>query len=308
MTKTLLINDRAPDFWGTHEISSTTQYADLEGSKLKILTEDELADTLDSLKGKRILVYVHGLKNTLEDVLLSHQALHRNISPLTIKTSYYQRIKSVFMYYVAGYSESEAYQNQRPYDVFINYSWPSYDNEFYYYSAKEHAKVLSPRLADHLHKLSGVAQEVDVMAHSLGNFLLFEALSHPNGEALKLKNIYSLAASVPNNSLTQGGCHAKALDTCQNLFVFHCKDDFALDLPFTLVEPGAPALGLIGPACPQNQDLNHKLKVVNSAPYIQRHSDYFTNKDFFNTLLMIQNQELDFQNSHFQLQPASETH
>ncbi|MCH9632226.1 MAG: hypothetical protein S4CHLAM6_05560 [Chlamydiae bacterium] len=298
--KTFLINERGPHFWGTHEISKDTQYAKLENGQTEILSKDEFKDALSSLNGKRVLVYIHGLKNTKDDVVKSHADIEENVSALKLNLSLYSRFKSIMKYFL-GYSQQEAYSNHQPYDVIIGYSWPSFDNETYYYNAKIHAKKLAPRFAKQLEQISKTTQKVDVLAHSMGNLLLFETLSKHGSPDIKINHIYSIAAAVPHNSLDSQHVYSRVLDYCKNIFVFHSKHDYALGWPYFLAEKAVLALGLVGPL-----SLSQKIKVVDTSKVIKNHSGYLSSKEFYEYLLKIHNEEFDNEQSHFKMQRCVE--
>ncbi len=298
MNPVFLINERGPHFWGTHEISKTTQYAELEQDEEKILSPAEFQDVLKGLKGKKVLVYVHGLQNTRDDVVKSHAHLKENLFALQLNLPFYSKVTSLIKYYL-GYGAENAYANHRPYDAIIGYSWPSFDREVYYYSAQDHAKILAPKFAHQLAQISHVAKKTDVMAHSMGNLLLFEALSRHSPKGLAVDNIYSVAAAVPHDSLNPSHKYAKVLNFCKSLFVFHSNCDYALGWPYYLAESSTFALGLKGPECPLPHPLN--LKVIDSSDVIKGHSDYFSSNDFYRYLLKIHNQELDSEQNHFKM-------
>ena len=291
----LIINERGPHFWGTHEIAENTQYAKLEGSQETILSTEEFNQALSDLKGKRVLVYVHGLKTTQSDVIESHDCIKKHISALQLNLPFYSRLKSLFKY-IIGYTEQQAYSNHQPYDAIIGYSWPSFDNETHYYNAKKHAKELAPRFAKQLELISTTTQKVDVMAHSMGNLLLFETLAKHGSHNIKIDHIYSVAAAVPHNSLNSPNIYSRVLDYCKKVFVFHSKHDYALGWPYYLAEGTALALGLVG-----TLTSSPKIKVVDTSKVIKGHSDYLTSKEFYEYLLKIHNQELDYEESHFQM-------
>ena len=290
-----LINERGPDFWGTHKISPDSRYAHLDERGEKILSRSEFERVLEGLKGKKVLVYIHGLRTTKEDVLKSHSHMIEHISKHSLNLPFYSRLKSLIKYYT-GYSKHEAYSNHRPYDAIIGYTWPSYESEAYYYNAKKKAKRLAPRLAKHLHDLSEKAKKVDVLAHSMGNLLLFEALSKYSSEKTRIDHIYSVAAAVPADSLHPNNPYQRVLNFCKNLFVFHSGHDYALGWPYYLAEGTTLALGLVG-----SQKVASKLKVIDSSEAVKGHSDYLSSKEFYSYLLKIHNQELNLDESYFKM-------
>lgn len=296
MSDIYIINERGPHFWETQKISKETSYAKLNESNLQIINSKEFSKLLTSLKDKRVLVYIHGLKNTEKELYEAYHLLKKNITPIALEESYCSKFKNLLKYYL-GYETSNI--DKKPYDAIIGYSWPSFDHESYYFQAKEHAFKIAPKLGKHLVKLSNSAKKVDIMAHSMGNLLLFEAISRNSNPDLKINNIYSIAAAVPDSSLSQDGHYSNVFDFCKNLFVFHSKHDFALSWPFFFAENRSTALGLLGPKQSTPVNLNRKLKVVDSSEFIKGHSDYLINIDFFNYLFKLHKEELEFENSMF---------
>lgn len=301
MKEIYIINERGPKFWGTHKIAEKTSFGKMDNSRHVELSPDEFDQFVGQLSGKRVLVYVHGLRNTKEDVFSSYRDIRENISNLSLSQSYYSRFKNFIKYYLGNGEDS----SQLPYDVIIGYSWPSFDHESYYYDAKKHAKKLAPRFSNHLQKLCKSAKKVDVMAHSMGNLLLLESLSKYPSPMIKLDHIYSIAPAVPNTCLNPSHAFSKALHLCNFLFVFHTQNDYALGWPYYLAEKQTYALGLVGPEYSEKSKLHPKVKSINSSDVIHGHSDYFISEEFYNYLLKIHNKELDFENSHFEISPKA---
>ncbi len=214
---------------------------------------------------------------------------------MKLNLPFYSRLKSLFKYFI-GYTEQQAYSNHQPYDAIIGYSWPSFDNETYYFNAKKNAKELAPRFAKQLELICTVTQKVDIIAHSMGNLLLFETLTKHGSQKIEIDHIYSTAAAVPHNSLSSPYTYSHVLNYCKKIFVFHSKHDFALGWPYYLAERASLALGLVGPLTS-----SPKIKVVDTSEVIKNHSDYLISKQFYEYLLKIHNQELNYEQTHFQM-------
>lgn len=295
MNKLLIISERGPTFWGTHQINKESQFATICEDNQAIPMPEGSQGLLKELQGKRVLVYIHGLRTQEADVLESFSHIKTNLLDIAIKPTLYERFKAFIKHYL-GYTD--AYNIYKPYDVIIGYSWPSFNHESYYYKAKGHASSLSSKLAKHLESITKSASKVDVIAHSMGNYLLFEALKLAPAN-LKIDHIFSIAAAVPFDSLHSKGEYSKVLDSCKHLFVFHSKHDFALGWPFYLAEGSKRALGLLGP----HKIECLKLKSVDTSAHVKGHSDYFASRLFYQYLSKIYNQELDLDtSSHFTIQ------
>lgn len=277
MNEILLINERGPDFWNPSVLAEKTTYAAIEDHHERALSEKEFQSTLEALKGKRVLVLIHGLKNPRADLLSSYRAAHFNASQLssTFNESYLNRVKR-FVYDYLGFWEPD---HIKPYDAVIGISWPSYDHETYYYKAKENARAVAPKVADHLHELTTLAKEVDVIAHSMGNLVLFEALATERESSIPLNHIFSIAAAVPQKSLNSNERYGSVASHCQKLFVLYSKNDEALGWPYYIAEGGKVALGLVG--------ANHTFSMlsnvtsVDCSQIVKKHSDYFANHKFY---------------------------
>ncbi len=277
MNEILLINERGPDFWNPSLIAEKTSYATIEDHHERAISEEEFQSSLKALKGKRVLVLIHGLKNPRDNLLSSYRAAQSNVSQLssTFNESYLNRVKRFVNDYL-GFWEPD---HKAPYDAVIGISWPSFDHETYYYKAKENAKAVAPKVAAHLHEVASLAEEVDVIAHSMGNLVLFEALAGKRKGSIPLNHIFSIAAAVPKNSLNTEGRYGSVASQCKKLFVLYSNNDEALAWPYYLAEGGKVALGLVG--------ANHAFSMlsnvtsVNCTQIVNKHSDYFPNHKFY---------------------------
>jgi len=258
-------------------LAEKTTYAKIENHHERAISEKEFKSSLEALKGKRILVLIHGLKNPRDKLLSSYRAAQSNVSQLssTFDESYLNRIKR----FVNGYLVFWEPDHKTPYDAVIGISWPSFDHETYYYKAKENAKAVAPKVARHLHEVASLADEVDVIAHSMGNLVLFEALTEKKETSISLNHIYSIAAAVPKNSLNSEERYGNVANQCQKLFVLYSKNDEALAWPYYLAEAGKIALGLEG--ANHKSSLLSNVTSVNCTQIINSHSDYFPNYKFY---------------------------
>lgn len=286
------INERGPTFWDTSMLAKETQYAQMapSGASLIPLSPSEYEQKIHSLKGKKVLVYVHGLQTNHRKLMDSQELLVQNFSQLKVKMPLWNSIKGHLMYFL-GYSEEEAYSGECPYDAIIGYSWPSFDHFGYYYEAKKHALTLAPKFAQEIQKISSIAQRTDIMAHSMGNLVVFEALASPSSDSIAIDNIYSLAAALPHDCFIKNTTYSKILKCCKYIFVFHSKHDLALNWPFSIVEKTAQALGLNGPATATEHQ--HQIKAINASNVVKGHSDYLLSKSLYEYLLKLHNNEVD---------------
>ncbi|MCH9633690.1 MAG: hypothetical protein S4CHLAM7_04220 [Chlamydiae bacterium] len=278
MENILLINERGPDFWNPYRLSENTSYAQVNGKEETVLNYHEFKKKLDSLANKRILVLIHGLKNPRERVLSNYQAAHKNIQELTstLNDTLLTRIRR----FISSYTGFWAPDEQNPYDAIVGISWPSYDHEFYYYQAKENATKVAPKIAEHLKLLTHTANEVDVVAHSMGNLVLFEALKSANpSEFPHLNHIYSIAAAVPQNALNEGSYFNSVTNLCKKLFVLYSMHDEALKWPFYLAEGGQIALGFKG--ANHEAPMSSNVTSIDCSAIAPNHSAYLQQDQFY---------------------------
>lgn len=278
MKNTLLINERGPDFHSTHQIAEQPSYAWLTTRGEVQIDEEEYHKALGALEGKKVLVLIHGLKNLQDDVFESYTHAHKQIANIFYPkspASLFDRVQD-FIYSITGFWQPKP---EKAYDAVIGISWPSYHHELYYYHAKENAQLLAPKVATHLFEISKVAQRVDVLAHSLGNYMLFEALKTKAATSLKVHHIYSLAAAVARHSLNAGGTYETVSEKCTRLFILFSEKDDALQWPFYLAEGGETALGLFG--ADHQKKLASNITSVDCSKIATEHSAYLYQPLFY---------------------------
>lgn len=288
MRDLILINERGgPAYWDSVLPSKETTYAIISKGRELFLDRGQFQEALRELKGKKVLVLIHGLNNPKEAVLYNWGVAHKNLSLLnsTRDDSYLTKMQRFISSYL-GFWKPET---KEPYDAVIGISWPSYAKEMYYYHAKQNAKLIAPKVAGHIEEITKAANEVDILAHSLGNFLLFEALSKQQERSPKINHIFSIAAAVPAASLNVGRPYENVSKICKKIFVFYSKHDEALYWPFFLEEGGQNALGLTG--ANHNQPLSSNVTSLNCSQIVQHHSAYLFKKPLYRFIERNHNQE-----------------
>lgn len=287
----LIINERGPDFWNPYSLADETGYACLNsGGDETPLSEQDFNQHLKKLQDKKILVLIHGLKSLRDQVVTNYNHASHNITELTNNDSQsvIAKIQRFFSTYI-GLWEPE---KKAPYDGIIGISWPSYDHEMYYYQAKQNAIKVAPKVAMHLHQISQVASHVDILAHSMGNFLLFESLLDPNARHIKLNHIYSLAAAVPRNEMSLGQRYGEVAQKCKRIFTLYSKHDTALQWPFYLAEGGQTALGLRG--VNMDQPIANNVTSVDCSDFAKHHSAYLRAPELYRFVETNHNHELPY--------------
>ncbi len=209
------------NFWSDTEFATrdTIKDVDLVGEQRS--TDVDEKDFLSDLPEKKILILVHGYNNEPEDVHNAYAILE-------------ERIKTL----ISG--------NIR-YDQVIGYIWPGGDDVLDYYAAKTRANALARRFGIWLQKMSDNQAIVDVMGHSMGVRVILKGLKTRSSKVVR--NVFTMAAAVDNESIEIDEEFYPSTKNCENLFVFHSKNDLTLKYAYTAAEFDY-ALGFKGPEDP----------------------------------------------------------
>jgi len=237
----LMISDRG-EFWDANVVSKQTEinYVDSEG------VVDPSKQGMDRLKGKKVLVLIHGFNNSKADVLSAYFMTKEQIDRCCVS------------------SKGDIY------DEIIGYVWPGCQSRLDFYKAEEHAKKVSGRVTELLTQMTATADQVDVMAHSMGNFLFLEALNK-SSKLNGVTNFFSLGAAVDDASIEKGGIYGAALKRCRDVYIAYSSEDDVLKYLYTLAEFGR-ALGSVG--VPDISQLPSRVQLVNCTDVVAGHSDY----------------------------------
>lgn len=237
-----LMSDRA-SFWDAEKISNHTEIAEES-------IQGNIALICEKIKGKNVLLLVHGYNNDAMEALSTYRLVNVRVSAF---------INS---------------QHSKFYDYVIGYLWPGYDDAWEYFEAKHHVSELAKKMRSHLEFLSDSAAKVDVLAHSMGNLLMLEALDYPSYQKKKLvHNYYALAPAVDDESLEKKEKYYYSTQNCEKLFVFYSKRDEVLKWSYSLAEWDR-ALGFEGAEHPDK--LPQNVQLINCTSFIDGHSQYFT--------------------------------
>lgn len=110
----------------------------------------------------------------------------------------------------------------------INVSWPSNGNTLEYTSDRFDAMFAGPRLAQLIADLNRVGKRVSAVPHSMGNYVLMNAL--PYLRPGELHNIYSLAADIATKECTPTGKWGKHASKMNQAHFYYSKTDIVLGL------------------------------------------------------------------------------
>jgi esterase/lipase superfamily enzyme len=238
----LLMSDRA-SFWDPDKIAGHTKIA-------RESTESAVALTSQDIRDKNILLLVHGYNNNAMETLSTYRLINANLSGLMSN------------------------QRANSYDYIIGYLWPGYEETLEYFKAKHHVPRLAKKVRSHLEFLSASAEKLDVLAHSMGNFLMLEALDYSPAQEKKLvRNYFALAPAVDNEVLERKEKYYPSTQNCEGLFVFYSKGDDVLKWSYSVAEWDR-ALGYEGAEHPAR--LPDNVHLIDYSGFIGGHSEYFT--------------------------------
>ena len=241
----ILISARE-NFWSDTELAvkDSIKEVDLVGKNSSM---DITANSFwPQVEDQRILLLVHGYNNEPEDVHNAYAVIEKHV----------KQIKS----------EKETY------DHVIGYIWPGGDDRFDYYAAKTRANALARRFGIWLQEMQVHNVTVDIMGHSMGVRVVLKGLK--TLEECIVQNVFTMAAAVDNESIQYGEDFFSSTKQCENIFVFHSKNDSTLKFAYSFAEWDL-ALGLVGPEDPQDIIANSpSVYVINCKNVIHRHGAY----------------------------------
>lgn len=244
----LMISDRK-DFWNTEDLPRQTFLANVPETGNRVEIDENKA--LKSLKNKKVLFLVHGYNNGQESVRRA-----------------YTKIQTA----LCG--------EGKPFDVAVGYVWPGYDQAIEYYPAVDNSIRVASSLRKYLFAINERAQSVSVMAHSMGNRALLEAMSWGTGDNPKqFENFFSLAGAVSNNSLNDGENYFRATNLFKNIYVMTSFRDKVLGIFFDIANFFKNALGYTGPVGLTAKNVSH----IDLTDIVSGHSNYNT-PEFFETI------------------------
>ena len=261
-THFFMMSDRA-HFGDADDISSHTEVVEENGIR-------EQKINFRQFKGKKLLVLVHGYNNNFHEALATYHQIHGELG------------------------------KQDLYDVIIGYFWPGYDSRLEYFAAKKNADLLASRMRTNLSALLFFAEKVDLLAHSMGNRLVLEALDHftPINQTKTVQNFYSIAAAVDNESIEKNQRFFFSTKQCQNIYVFYSERDKVLKLAYSLAERDK-ALGYEGA---ENFSLvPENVQFIDCTPCVDGHSAYFTSQPFYSFIANQLAKKISFSNQHLRL-------
>lgn len=218
---------------------------------LKRLRSGSADELMESIKGKHILVLVHGFNNSFKDVLTEYLIIQ----------SQYERF----------FGDA--------YDHIIGYVWPGGESEMDYFLAKQHAERAGHRFRKWLHQFSQAECTIDIMGHSMAALVGYHALKTET--VISIRNIFSFGAAISRERLSEEESLYKLIDKVSSLYIFHTRNDGILKYGFRLIE-WRDALGYSGPGDrKQIRQQFAKINVIDCSDVIQDHTGYKKSKEVF---------------------------
>ncbi len=261
----LLISDRE-HFWNTQTLSQKTQWAEVSNNPSPYCPE-QVNQTLQSLEEK-VLLFIHGFDNTGQEVISKYILIASNMQKFVID------------------------ETKKPfYDAIIGYVWPGFNLFVEYYLAKRNAKSCAPRLKKILEQISTVAH-LDVIAHSMGNRVLLEALRCPKDsfKNYPLSTFFSVAAAINDRRIDPDSLFYQSTTNMKEMDIFFSLND-PVERWFYPIAERAEALGYEGDGNPSL--LPGNIQTIDCSSIIHSHSGYFSTPSVYDWIRKKKMGEID---------------
>lgn len=189
----------------------------------RLLVENK--DLLEKVTGKKVAILVHGFNNAFEALCRTYYEIENRLMSFKI-----------------------------PYDEIIGYAWPGGETVLSYFAAKKRANELKKMEGNIFIEILKKAEHVDIIAHSLGCYLVLEFIKKANLH--EINNVRLMAPAIQNIKICEDNDLYSSTKRCKGIWVFRSEDDKVLGNFFKAAE-GRHALGFKGPA-----DYNKIFKTV----------------------------------------------
>ena len=202
------------------------------------------------LKGKRVLLLIHGYNNDFSDVCRAYNKIETNLN-----------------------------ETGHDYDEIVGFTWPGGDKGYDYFAAKRRSSVAAARLLDLMGRVDfGV---LDVMSHSMGARIVYRALTDaPEDGSYLVRNHFSTAAAIEDEHIEKGERYYSGTRLVEFNWIFHSRHDLVLKVWYQAGELDTP-LGLHGPDDVRSIERHSKnVKIINCKKYVKGHGDYKNSIEF----------------------------
>ncbi|MGE0100800.1 MAG: alpha/beta hydrolase [Blastocatellales bacterium] len=188
--------------------------------------EDLDADNLAmQMRGKHVLILIHGFRSTLKNVADAYQRILTGLIDFDLTGA-------------GGY------------DLVLGFVWPGFETALGFFPAVPYANRAAGRFRPLLELATRNARTVDVQCHSLGARVALQTLA--GGTDGFIDNLMMIAAAIDDEVLEPGRELNGAMDLCRRCFVYHTEKDRVLKIGYRFGD--APefdrALGWKGPQRP----------------------------------------------------------
>lgn len=242
----LIVSD-SDNIGNMDKIAPQTQFLWDPAFSNKSLSQSEIKD-------KKVLLVIHGYNNTFDWAIQSIKEVNSTINKL------------------------ESKNNVCLYDLVIGYIWPGFDNFVDYGLAVENADHLKDRVRSHLIDLHEVTSHIDILAHSLGNRVLLEALNFESLNFPIVENFFAMAPAVDADAIDINHELYPASLNIKNLYVLHSSRDDVLKLAYPLTS-GKEALG--AETKPKLKKTPKNVQFVDCSDLVAGHGYYFQTKSIY---------------------------
>lgn len=243
MTTLKMISDRV-NFWDVDAVSKATAIEEVDEAGKTVRDNVSLSE----LQGKRILMLIHGFNEPKPDLLSNYFLIQGKVQKLLVDP-----------------------QGKPFYDEVVGYAWPGCGKPVDYFSAERNAGETSDKLDELLDQMDNQGTRLDIIAHSMGNRLLLEALERADA-ARPVKHFFSMGAAVGDESIEREKMFGGSVEKCERVFVIYSKNDPVLEYAYLAAERDV-ALGSEG--VEDISKLSHRVELVDSSDVVKEHSGYF---------------------------------
>jgi esterase/lipase superfamily enzyme len=255
----MLVISYRKDFWSTRSLAEHDAIREVDpqtGVEAEV-TEEQFSRRV---RGKRLMLLLHGYRSSREDVLCAYGQLDSQLSGVDRVTP--------------GRGAAE-------YQEVIGVSWPGHDWRIEFTSAKAKADATAPKLFARLRKTAETARAIDVITHSLGARVALRTLQNAGEASRPVRNLFLTGAAVDDESIGQNEKFFYATERSERVYVLHSKNDPVLEFfyPIPVFGGGGPALGHKGPKHPSKVASN--VSSVDCSQIVAAHSDYRKRAEFY---------------------------
>jgi esterase/lipase superfamily enzyme len=239
----ILISCRA-DFTSTVRFNQQDEILD----GCRTITEPEL---LERIRGKKILVLIHGYNNELTEVVAEYARIQERMRASDLLSP-----------------------NPGGYDLVLGYTWPAGSSALSFPVAVLWAKAAGERFRTTAERLQSAAASIDVQAHSLGARVALEALDRSE---ITLRNLWLLAPAIDDEAVEHGEAYYSSTQRCSRVYVLHSENDPVLRTGYRVADfPDFDrALGCRGPQRPEGIRAHSKnTKFADCKHVVHSHDGY----------------------------------